>query len=486
MFDLLWRISFGLLYGLICYGIGRFLLSLLKLNPPPFLGFGMAVLLGAFGLSLQVALFIAIGLPLWGFLLYGPWVLLLGWRQWRRAGLSALKAALRGGRQSIEQFINLTVWEKLLLGFLAYALFMFWANQITSPFDSWDATAMWLFKAKHFYTSASLDQSLFMPVGHPDYPIAYPLMIVSFYMLGIGVEEQLVFNITSVFMLAGVALLYGLARRHHLPLYLSLGLPIVMLTIPDLTYLLYSRAYLGYADFQVGVAFLLCAACLSLWLEEYQPAYLGLSLLAIALAASLKNEGLTFVLLGGLAIAFSLLLRPRQIGPHLKAWPVWVGGGVLVFCVVGWNIYTKLNNYVTDISSGFSLGRFTQELPKRFDTITTMLGDHYKSDIKYLALLVMVVLTLTSLVLVHNRLSLVILLLLGLLLGQAALYLFVYVVTPNELVWHINTTISRLTAQLVPLIFGVFTLALANVNQMLLELADRKASTAKVFSPGSL
>jgi hypothetical protein len=460
-------------YGLVCYIIGRFWLALFKISLPNWIRLGVALLLGISTLCIELVFFAISHLPFDGRLLYGPWLLVFMWLGYTKLTTRALKDLVTTGQvyllQQVQRFIGLSTLEKLLLLFLFFTLSLFFASQITAPFDSWDATVMWFYKAKHFYITSSIDESTLLNTSdHLDYPIAYPLTIVSFYMSGVGLDEQLALGTSSIFLIISVALLYGIGRR-YLPVWISLSLPIIMLSIPAIWILQYGSAYLGYVDFEVGVGFLFFEVCFILWRDNVAPHYLALCLIALGLTASFKNEGVTFLIFGLLIIGFNLLLNYRRVKLYLKSKTVWIGAGFLLFTVGGWNLYTKLNNYVTDISSGFSLDRFLVEFPKRYSKIMAILRDYYSQDSKYLALLVIVLLSFSSVLFVRNQRTLTMGMLIIVMMGQVFMYLAVYVVTPAVLEWHIATTWQRLTAQLVPITLIIFSLALANVSQILPE-----------------
>lgn len=453
------QMAWPLAYSLICYAIGRLELAALELRLPRWINLGAAVLLGMGSLALQLALYSLLHIPFVGFLLYGPWLLIL-------TGLALLN--LRRGGWLWPRFptkasgwqVSGWVIEGLLLTLLGLVWVWLLAAQVTTPLTSVDGSAIWMYKAKAFYLNGSLNLTDLAAYAHLDYPVAYPLMVAGFYMLGAGLNESLAFGITGLFALAGMSLLYGYARR-RLPAPVCAALSLLLVSLSPVFGLIYATDFMGLADFQVGVAFLFFGVSYSLWLEtkEDGPTYLGLTLLAGTLAASLKNEGITFLLLGLLAIGLGLFLKRGQWRLYLADRRLWVGLGIMIIAVGGWNLFTRLNGYTTDLAGAFSASRFFEEVPKRSASIAELLGERFRPDGAYLLLGLLPLFSAFALLARPNRRSLLILILLALLIGQAGFYLLIYVVTPLPLEFHINTTWSRLTAQLVPLNLLITSLA---------------------------
>jgi hypothetical protein len=469
------------LFAVVSYGIGRICFYFLKIKLPPF-AMGGAVTLTGFGLlALQLTFYSLVGLKFNGYLLYVPWMALgifTLWRTWVNGQIRSFKL---NPLACVQRWLELSLFDKLFSLFFLFVLVNLLLYQTSLPLDGWDTIAIWFLKAKHFYVFGGIDFSMVEIYAHKDYPVTYPLIVDAFYLMGVGLNDQLAQGINYIFLLSTCALYYGFFRG-RLPLWAVLGLPIFLLMMPTVRSMNIFTYYVGYADFKQGVVVLFFAVAFSFWVESARPSELAVSLLALALTASIKNEGITFALLGGLAIVFVLLLRFRQIPTLLKTPAIWVAAPLLVIAVSGWGLYTKLNNFETDISGGFKVDRFFDLLPKRWDTITQMIGDELRSDIKYLALGVLLLLALASLLVIRNRLSLAQALLTMVLVGQIATYLIIYVVSPAEPDWQISTTLFRLLTQLLPLTIFVIGLGLANYNQLLGEKDRRSASEAELLT----
>jgi hypothetical protein len=431
-------------------------------------------------LSLQLAIYSLVGLPFYGFLVYSPWLVLAGWwifrwwqkrqpgwslQQWRWVTCNYLSAKWQA-------LLALSMLEKLLLGFILSAFVLLFIAEVTAPLNSFDGTAMWVMKARHFYTINSVNEQIFDLPLHQDYPVAYPLLFVAFFATGIGFEDQVVQGILILFVLSAATLLYGYVRR-TLPHWVALCLPVLLFFNSGSFSLVYSDGYGAYADFPVGVTFLFFGVCIVLWWEEQRPGYLTMAVLALTLGAAIKNEGLSFLILGFGVIGFSLLLHRRQLAGVINLRSLWVALVLAVLVVGGWQLFCKLNHYESDLAGSFTLDRLLKMWPLRIDEILRLLGSVYGTNSTYTALALLLLLALSAVVFMPGRSSLLILLLSGVLIIQAATYFLIYVVTTYDLGWHIGTTWLRLTGQLVPLLILVLSLALNQFYNLIQRYANR-------------
>jgi len=455
------------LFPAISYTIGRICFHLLGVELPSFAKAGAALLTGFALLALQLGFYSLVGLKFNGFWLYTPWVLVGAVLLWNARKAALPKISIEPLRW-LHYWLALSLLDKLISIILAGILGALLIIQLSLPLYAWDVTAIWFQKAKHFYFFGGIDYSLVFEYSHKDYPVAYPLIVDAFYLIGIGFNDQLALGINYLFLLAACGLYYGFFRD-KLPIWAALALPLAMLLMPPIYTMNFDRYYVGYADFPLGVVVLFYAMAFTSWVESGQASHLALTLLALALTGSMKNEGITFTLLGLLEIGIVLLIRHRQILSLLKSVGIMIATSMLLFSVIGWNLYTKLNKFETDISTGFNPARFFEQLPNRYDTIVQMIGSEVATDTRYLGLGIMLLFSFASLFVIRNRLSLALVLLWLTLCGQAAIYIAIYVITPIDLRSHIISTLTRLLTHLTPLAIFIFGLGLANLHQLRLK-----------------
>ncbi|NWJ45762.1 MAG: hypothetical protein HXX08_07775 [Chloroflexi bacterium] len=461
--DFFTQVALLSLFTVASYTIGRICFRLLQVELPNFAKAGAALLTGFALLVLQLGLYSLVGLKFNGFWLYTPWVLaglVLLWNS-RKAALPRITIE---PLKWLHYWLDLSLLDKLISIILVGTLGALLVLQLSLPLYAWDVTAIWFQKAKHFYFFGGIDYSLVFDYSHKDYPVAYPLIVDAFYLIGIGFNDQLALGINYLFLLAACGLFYGFFRN-KLPIWAALALPLTMLLMPPVYTMNFDRYYVAYADFPLGVVVLFYAVAFTSWVESEQASHLALTLIALALAGSMKNEGITFTLLGLLSIGIVLLIRYRQILSLLKSVRIMIVASILLFSILGWNFYTKLNKFETDISIGFNPDRFFEQLPERYDTIVKMIGSELASDVRYVGLGVMLLLGFASLFATRNRLSLALVLLWLVLWGQAAIYIAIYVITPLDIRYHISSTLTRLLTHLIPLAIFTFGLGLANLNQ---------------------
>ena len=290
--------------GLIVTALFGWLLLPRRLEAGPLEGLSLGFALVAFGLSAELFLFGIAGFlpPAW--LALAPFALGAVWKTTRE-------------RPDPRQRFHPAQLAALLS--LAAVLAVWAPYERVSPLSSqsWDAWAIWLFKAKAFYLDGSLGGYLSRTeefVGQPGYPLLTPLYATFLYQLAGEAADQSAKALSPCFYLAMLGCFHYFARRLANPLAAALTTAMLALTTAPQR-VAFDLA--GYADTALAVYFLAAAGFLTLWLRDGRRLDLAAASLAAAAAAWTKNEGQLFLLAFGAIAAYGLFKRR---GP----WPEWV------------------------------------------------------------------------------------------------------------------------------------------------------------------
>jgi 4-amino-4-deoxy-L-arabinose transferase-like glycosyltransferase len=350
-----------------------------------------------------------------------------------------------GGRPSGAPFVSWLLAPGFAVSLIA-ALVTFGYRSATYPHGGWDAVTIWNLRARFLFRGADHWKDAFSGLlgtwTHADYPLLVPGATARAWSF-IGSEPQVVpilvgllFTLATAFLLLGA--LASLRSRGQ-----ALLAGIVLLCCNSLVY----EGANQYAD--VPLAFFMLATFVALALadtvKEGGTGFVALAGLTSGLAAWTKNEGLLFVL--ALFIAHVLVIA------HLRGWKqalrrqgvMLLGLAPMLLLIVGfkWGVAPG-NDLLASLQPADIIDRLTT--PWRLGYVLKSFGE------RFLALggwLVAAPLVLVLYLLVVGRGERgvkresmgTMLVALGLVL---AAYLFVYVVTPYDLDWHVNTSMYRL------------------------------------------
>ena len=284
--------------GLILTALLGWLLLPRRLQAGPAEGLAAGFCLAAFAVSVEMFAAGAAGLAL------SPWAALLPllaggvWKTVRR-------------RPAFVFQLHPAQWAALAAAALALAVWGPYERAMPLTSQSWDAWAIWLFKAKAFYLDGSigvyLDRSREF-IGQPGYPLLTPLYATFLYGLAGEVADQSAKVLSPCFYLALLGVFHGVAR--HAAGSLTAGLATAILA---LTAMVQRVAFelAGYADTALAAYFVLAAGLLALWLRDQQPSDLIAASLAAPAAAWPTPEGQLFLLAFGAIAAWGLIRNRR-------------------------------------------------------------------------------------------------------------------------------------------------------------------------------
>jgi len=324
----------------------------------------------------------------------------------------------------------------------------------------WDAIAMWLFKAKVFFDSGSVDLANLPPrpisaTRHLDYPPLFSLMVATAWVLLGHVDDMVGKSIGFMFLISGVAaitasLLPLLGKR------LTAMFAFLMVALPALQTSFVLPYYMGYADYAIAVFMLLSLAHLYRSVRLGRDLDSGLAFLFAALAALTKNEGLPFLLVIAVVFVFGAAwgrVKERET-PSLLLVSVAAAG---LLPVLAWQVYTRVHGFNSDVLSlphpAWTIGLLTS----RARTIASFFFHlmNRNDDYPWLAA-AWIVATVLTVISRYRRLTL----LWAALTAQGLTYGIALLTTPNEVTFELNTAADRLVLQLVPSLLLLLGLAL--------------------------
>ena len=445
------------LYILLSYLVGRLIVTLLGFQVDALVRAGCP-LIGAAAMGIELWIFGVVHVPWFVLWLVLPWLVVAVVT--RRRTIAAVREDVASIRPLLSGLGDLDPLTAGLAAFTVATLGFYLLNLLAQPLVGWDAIAMWLFKAKVFFDSGSVDLANLPPrpisaTRHLDYPPLFSLMVATAWVLLSHVDDMVGKSIGFMFLISGVAaitasLLPLLGKR------LTAMFAFLMVALPALQTSFVLPYYMGYADYAVAVLMLLSLAHLYRSVRLGRDLDSGLAFLFAALAALTKNEGLPFLLVIAVVFVFGAAwgrVKERET-PSPLLFSVAAAG---LLPVVAWQVYTRVHGFNSDVLSlphpAWTIGLLTS----RARTIASFFFHlmNRNDDYPWLAAgwIVATVLTVISR---YRRLTLV----WAALTAQGLTYGIALLTTPNEVTFELNTAADRLVLQLVPSLLLLLGLAL--------------------------
>lgn len=368
---------------------------------------------------------------------------------WMRGGSAAAdEAAPRG---------TTPVWLWLLFGAAgALAFFTFLMLTAAAPHGEWDAWSIWTLRARFLFRAQEFT-SPFSPAiawSHPDYPLLVPGAVALLWHAGAGESLRVAAFAGFAFLSSAVAVPYFVLRLLRGPALAAL----CALCILGATSLVRVGASL-YADVPLASLIVVAAALLVYGLERGKAGPVALAAMAAGLAAWTKNEGLLFCVSLTLAhlISVQSVAEWRRRAQFLV--PFAAGLGPVLGVVFYFKTRIAPANDLINAATGSLLQTRILEFNRYWMTFWSFVGESLTFGN---ALVPPVIVFSVWLALVRMRQAvggahLVPLITAGL---QLAGYFAVYVISPADLDWQLNTSLPRLLLHVWPLfVCGVFLIS---------------------------
>ncbi|HKY05886.1 MAG TPA: glycosyltransferase family 39 protein, partial [Blastocatellia bacterium] len=363
--------------------------------------------------------------------------------------------------ESVFESSEATRFNPILLAAFAVAsasaavAFIFMA--LKNPHGEWDAWAVYNMKARFFFRAGDNWRDLFsepMRWTSTDYPLLIPASIAGLWTL-IGTETLVIPSaVAMIFTLATAGLLSSsISALRSKNQGLLAGL--ILLCTP---YFLIHGADL-YCDIPVGFFFLATIALFSLQtrMPDGDHRFLILAGITAGLAAWTKNEGLMFLV--AVVVARFLTLVPRNgIRPYLRQMLYFGAGALPSLALI---LYLKLAFAQSSLLLAQPAGRKLSDVlldPARYRLIAESFfkesygfGSWAISIVPFLLLYMIIVgvkIEKREKASVATALIILSIMLFG--------FFMIYVISPRDLVWHINVSLNRLYTQMWPSFIFVF------------------------------
>jgi hypothetical protein len=445
-----------LAYIAISYAVGRLLVAWLTTHPRPLLPIG-APLIGAGMLALQLWLYGGLHLPWNRVTLLLPWLVLIVVSRRR------FTAALTGDWDLVKQVgRELTRLEPLELVLAVAGLVIaltYLLNLVTQPVTGIDAVAVWLYKAKLYYAQNAVD---LRPVAadvrrNLDYPPLFSLMVSTLYVLMGRVDDIFGKSVNFLFFIVGTASFIALVRSVLTRLltalfaFLFVAMPIFGLA------LLYSP-FMGWADYPFGIWMLVSLIFLFDGMRTDESVSLVFAVIAAAMGALTKNEGLSFLAIVLVLVGYRLA---RKVAATRAVPPVdprlLVSGLLALGPVILWQLYIRVEGFDHAMLSHRQWGQLVPALPGRALQIFRGARQLVFERLDYPWIAASFVL---ASVLLSVRRPAAAAWVYAAVVAQIAAYFIAYLLTPYDLDWIISTTFGRLILQLAPSILLLLAITL--------------------------
>lgn len=434
---------------------------------------GASFMLGTGAVTLQMFIYSLSSISFGVFIISTPWIAL---------GAATLFLRPQDGANAVKPAADKTgaVEAALLFVIVSQVAYAF-IYSLSMPLSGWDAWFIWFLKARVFFidkgvSAVFLTDPLYSQ-AHPDYPLMVPLAVSWIYTAAGRAYEQFG-KVIYPLQFASMLIVFNYAagrvsdKRTGLLFTALLSLTPFLLAhaggLPVKIGGLYTGDFTGYSDLALSAYFMAGGAFLFLYMKEGVRAHLVLASLMFAVSAWTKNEGITFAGFSFLLLIVFLVVERRSSARDIVYFLI----PLFVF-VLPWTVYKSAHGLTSEYVGNLSLSVFTGNLGRLAAIIPTALKFMFTQvallNFAWWAYLA------STLLNFRNAGAVRLLTLHALLLLQLGAYIFVYIITPVDINWHLLTSLDRLILQLLPL--GMFITA---VNfSMLLKNGDQQRSYEK-------
>ena len=354
-------------------------------------------------------------------------------------------------------FRSLSVtWIQILLGFTiifvgAVAFYFLVIYARVAPHGDYDAQAIWNLRARFMYRSGTAWENAFSPLinrnFHMDYPLLIPLSVVGGWNTLGGEVLRIPAALSMLFLFGMAGVIYCVIAYLRSSSQAAIAV-ILLLVTPGL--LLFSTFQT--ADIPLTYFFLASASLFVLAGNENNRNLFFLSGLMAGLAAWTKNEGIPFAIIMMVCTVFFFGIRKTRN----NLFPLLAGMVFPLLTIALFKIVISVNN---DLFANNGLPDILSKLldPTRYIQILT----HLITELIHLGnwpiSIIAVLLVYGWIMGIRNPDSLTEKVLWIIPLSQFMIYLLIYVITPHDLEWHLNYSMSRLLIHLFPLaLFSFF------------------------------
>lgn len=355
-------------------------------------------------------------------------------------------------RSTLAQLKSLVGWRPHPLYLLLWCAIgmglSYWIVRVErSPHGDWDATAIWNSHARYLYRDGPSWQKTIRNTAHPDYPLLVPAATARIWRyMGREIPDT-AGGLGMLFTLSGIAILAATLRELRTPGRAVL-FGLILLGTPF--YMDYGVS--GSADVPLSMYILATIALICLR-SNVAPSDRGLMILAgftAGCAGWTKNEGLLFIAIVSAALLVPVLWKPRET---VFAYFDFLTGLALPIAVIAWfKISVAPPN---DIISGNSMAQVSHKLldPERYLTVWRQFSEIFWSFGNWIVNPFLLVLAYVGVQRIDRKMLLNAAWLQGACICamMVAGYAAIYIVSPMDLEWHLQSSLPRLYLQVWPL-----------------------------------
>lgn len=432
-----------------------------------FTGLAISYMLGMGVISLQMFAYSQLCVPFNIYSIASPWIILAALTILIKYSREGLPATIKFNVQAALKDIR---WPDiiLILIILSQVSYAFIFAPML-PISGWDALQTWVFKGKVFFYDMGISSGFLQdPSSHPDYPLLIPLTFSWIYTAMGHVNDEMVRFIYPVQFVCLLMIFYYSVRKastKRISLLFTTLLsmtPVIMVHTSGFIVRiggLYSGDFAGYADLALSIFFLGAGAFFYHYVLEGNRAYLLAAVLFLAMGAWTKNEGLVFLLSGGVLITVSLVYGQRKKYPFILM--TWV---ILGAVTLPWLIYKSYFNITSEYTPNMNAEVIQNNLWRLPYIIRMFVYVLFRdTDLYNYAWYGYII---SSLINLRESLRNPIVSLHVMLLLQFAAYIFIYLISPLEIKQHIGTSVDRVIIHLTPLAMMVMAV---NFNRLILN-----------------
>jgi hypothetical protein len=314
-----------------------------------------------------------------------------------------------------------------------------------APHGDYDAQAIWNLRARFIYRSGDTWQNAFSPLinrnFHMDYPLLIPLSVVGGWNTLDGEVLRVPAALSMLFLFGMAGVMFSLIAYLRSSSQAAIATTILLATPGLLIFSTFQTA-----DIPLTYFFLASAILFVLASNESNRNLLFLSGVMAGLSAWTKNEGIPFAILMIICTLFVLGIRQA----HTKLFSLLAGMAFPILTIVLFKTIVSVNN---DLFTNNGMAEITSKLvtPSRYIQILT----HLISELIHLGnwpiSIIAVLLVYGWIMGIRNPGNLPEKVLWVIPLSQFTIYMLIYVITPYDLEWHLNYSMSRLLIHLFPL-----------------------------------
>lgn len=373
--------------------------------------------------------------------------LIAGWVFLRKSGASALSPAVH---RAPFPGLLLGVW---IIG-LAFSVVFFFQASAQRPIGDWDGWTLWNLHAKFLAFGGSDWKNIFTEPLHPDYPLLTSGLIARLWVV-LGNDHSLAPIFTAALYTFGTLGLLMAVLKEFRGWKTSLSAGLILACSTGFIQLGADQ----YADVPLSFYFL---ALLALILcHDLRFPQNNLLLLLAGLCAGFclwtKNEG-WLMLLALVSVRLLTQIRFQKLRQSLPEWGFFLAGlAPLLLITLYYRHLAPTNDLITAPLK--SLAQITD--PSRYVIVWKALNTKLLELGEWKSANVILLLALLGFGMGYNvsarerqPVAFLGLTLLVLLMG----YFFTYILTPRDLVWHLETSLNRLLMQIYPAILLLFFL----------------------------